>query len=157
MVAEPRILAVDDEESVRDAFVNALEDMPCVVGTASSGQEAVEKAQDGPLSLVFLDLKMPGMDGMEFLRRLRALDETAPVCIVTAFHGEFDSRLQAAEDEGIAFELLHKPIGQDAIVSLASDRISEGTRDALVRIRRALVDAEALRKRMALQMQTLSV
>ena len=119
MVAEPRILVIDDEESVRDAFVNALEDMPYVVETASSGQEAVEKAQDGSLSLVFLDLKMPEMDGVEVLRKIRAVDDAVPVYIVTAFYAEFLDRLQAAEDEGLSFQLLHKPIGQDAIRQVA--------------------------------------
>ncbi len=119
MVAEPRILVIDDEQSVRDAFIDALENLPYVVETASSGQEAVEKAQGGPLSLVFLDLKMPGMDGVEVLQKIRALDDAVPVYIVTAFHAEFLDRLQAAEDEGLSFQLLHKPIGQDAIRQVA--------------------------------------
>ena len=119
MVAEPRILVIDDEQSVRDAFLDALENLPYVVETASSGQEAVEKVQDEPLSLVFLDLKMPGMDGVEVLRKIRALDDAVPVYIVTAFYAEFLDCLQAAENEGLSFQLLHKPIGQDAIRQVA--------------------------------------
>ncbi len=115
MASQPRVLVIDDEQSVRDAFVNALEDMPYVVETAGDGEEALEKAKSSPVDLVFLDLKMPGMDGVEVLREIRALDETVPVYIVTAFYGEFLDRLQIAEDEGLTFQLLHKPIGQEAI------------------------------------------
>ena len=115
MVSQPRVLVVDDEESVRDAFVDALEDLPYVVDAASGGEEAVEKAKSSPVDLVFLDLKMPRMDGVEVLHKIRELDDAVPVYIVTAFHAEFLDRLQSAENEGLAFHLLHKPIGQEAI------------------------------------------
>ncbi len=119
-MSQPRVLVIDDEESVRDAFTDALEDMPYVVETASSGEEALEKAKSSPADLVFLDLKMPGMDGVEVLHSIRELDEAVPIYIVTAFHSEFLDRLQAAEEEGLAFQLLHKPIGQEAIRKVAA-------------------------------------
>ena len=115
MAVEARILVIDDEESVRDAFVDALEGMPFVVMTASGGPEALEILRGGPVSLVFLDLKMPGMDGVDVLRKIREADGAVPAYIVTAFYAEFLSRLQAAEDEGLAFQLLCKPVGQEAI------------------------------------------
>jgi len=120
MVPQPRVLVIDDEESVRDAFADALEDMPYVVDAASGGEEALAKAKSSPADLIFLDLKMPGMDGVEVLHHIRELDEAVPIYIVTAFHAEFLDRLQAAEDEGLAFQLLHKPIGQAAIRKVAS-------------------------------------
>ena len=120
MVSQPRVLVIDDEESVRDAFTDALEDMPYVVDAASSGDEALAKAKSSPADLIFLDLKMPGMDGVEVLHRIRELDEVVPIYIVTAFHSEFLDRLQAAEEEGLAFHLLHKPIGQEAIRKVAT-------------------------------------
>ena len=115
MAAQAQVLVIDDEESVRDAFVDALEGMSFVVRTASSGPEALEMVRSGPLALVFLDLKMPGMDGVEVLRKIREADEAVPVYVVTAFYAEFLSRLQAAEDEGLAFQSLCKPVGQEAI------------------------------------------
>ena len=119
-MSQPRVLVIDDEESVRDAFADALEDMPYVVEAASGGEEALSIAQSDPADLIFLDLKMPGMDGVEVLHEIRALDDTVPVYIVTAFHAEFLDRLQAAEEEGLAFQLLHKPIGQEAIRKVAT-------------------------------------
>jgi CheY-like chemotaxis protein len=115
VAAQERVLVIDDEESVRDAFVDALEGMPLVVMTACGGPEALERVRSGPVALVFLDLKMPGMDGVEVLRKIREADEAVPVYIVTAFYAEFLSRLQAAEDEGLAFRLLCKPVGPKAI------------------------------------------
>ncbi len=123
-MSQPRVLVIDDEESVRDAFTDALEDMPYVVETASSGEDALEKAKSSPADLVFLDLKMPGMDGVEVLHHIRELDEAVPIYIVTAFHTEFLDRLQAAEEEGLAFHLLHKPIGQEAIRKVAAAVLS---------------------------------
>ena len=118
-MSQPRVLVIDDEESVRDAFADALEDMPYVVEAVSGGEEALAKAQSDPADLIFLDLKMPGMDGVEVLHHIRELDAAVPVYIVTAFHAEFLDRLQAAEEEGLAFQLLHKPIGQEAIRKVA--------------------------------------
>jgi len=120
MVSQSRVLVIDDEESVRDAFADALEDMPYTVDTACSGEEALAKAKSSPADLIFLDLKMPGMDGVEVLHHIRELDETVPVYIVTAFHAEFLDRLRAAEEKGLAFQLLHKPIGQEAIRKVAT-------------------------------------
>ena len=115
MAAQAQVLVIDDEESVRDAFVDALEGMPLVVETACDGREGLEKARSDPVDLIFLDLKMPGMDGVEVLRKIREADEAVPVYVITAFYAEFLSRLQAAEDEGLVFQLLCKPIGQEAI------------------------------------------
>ena len=120
MVSQPRVLIIDDEESVRDAFADALEDLPYVVETVSGGEEALEKTKRSPADWVVLDLKMPGMDGVEVLHEIREMDEAVPIYIVTAFHAEFLDRLQAAEEEGLAFQLLHKPIGQEAIRKVAT-------------------------------------
>ena len=118
-MSQPRVLVIDDEQSVRDAFADALEGMPYVVDAARSGEEALAKAKSSPADLIFLDLKMPGMDGVEVLHHIRELDDAVPIYIVTAFHAEFLDRLQAAEEEGLAFHLLHKPIGQQAIRKVA--------------------------------------
>jgi len=120
IMSQPRVLVIDDEESVRDAFADALEDLPYIVEAVSDGEEALEKAKSSPADLVFLDLKMPGMDGVEVLHEIRQLDEVVPIYIVAAFHSEFLDRLQAAEEEGLSFQLLHKPIGQEAIRKVAT-------------------------------------
>lgn len=110
-----RILVIDDDESVRKAFELALEEGDHEVDTAASGMEGVEKVRSGRYGLIFLDLKMPGMDGIETLREIRKLDAEVPVYIVTAFEGEYIEELGKLEEEGISFELVNKPIGMDSI------------------------------------------
>ena len=74
-----RVLVVDDEAAIRDTMRMILEydGHECLV--AGAGQEALTIAERESPDLVFLDIKMPGMDGLEVLGRLRALNETLPV------------------------------------------------------------------------------
>ncbi len=110
-----RILVIDDELGVRKSFVLALEDMACIVDTAESGKKGIEMEKADPYHLIFLDLRMPGMNGVETLRALKKVDKTVLVYIVTAFHKEFFTGLKEAMADGIDFELLKKPIGLDQI------------------------------------------
>jgi DNA-binding response OmpR family regulator len=112
------VLVIDDDESVRKSFRLALEDTEFVVDTAESGEKGVEKAITTSYDLVFLDLKMPGMNGVETLRKLRKGGHVWPVYIVTAFHKEFLEELKNIEAEGIGFELAKKPLSSDQIVSI---------------------------------------
>jgi len=78
-----------------------------------------------PYDLIFLDLKMPGMNGVETLRELRKLDMDVPVYIITAFYGEFFDQLRTAEKDAISFEVMKKPVGADQI-SLVARSILDG-------------------------------
>ncbi len=111
-----RILAIDDDEVIRKSFTLALEDTGYEVDTAESGEKGIEMQQKAGYDLIFLDLKMPGLDGVETLKGLRKIDESVPIYVITAFHKEFTDRLKALIEEGIAFDLIEKPIGRDRIV-----------------------------------------
>ncbi|MFA5529424.1 MAG: response regulator [Thiohalomonadaceae bacterium] len=115
-----RILAIDDEEAVRDAFVLALSEAGYEVETASSGAEGVEKATRNPPALIFLDLRMPGMDGIATLRELYRCCPKVPVYIVTAFHPDYLDQLAQAAREGLRFGIASKPLTADQIRSIAS-------------------------------------
>lgn len=65
------ILVVDDEKNIRLTLSQSLEPLEISVQTAASGEEALEKLHKGLFGLLFLDLKMPGMDGMALLRRIK--------------------------------------------------------------------------------------
>lgn len=119
------ILVIDDERAVRKSFVLAFEDTDYMVETAESGLEGLHKAQSKRYNLIFLDLKMPGLNGVETLRELRKIDGDMPVYIVTAFHKEFLEQLKAIEEEGIAFEIAKKPLSIDQII-LITKGIMEG-------------------------------
>lgn len=115
---EKHILVIDDEPAVRNSFVLALEDTEFLVTTASSGTEGLEKFNKSKYHLIFLDLKMPGMSGIETLREIRKKDQDVPVYIITAFAEEFFGGLKGLSHENINFELMQKPIGMEAINEL---------------------------------------
>lgn len=83
-----KILVVDDEENIRELYRDELVEEGYRVELAENGFQALEKlATFGP-DLVTLDVKMPGIDGIEVLRRIREKDVNIPVLLLTAF-GEF--------------------------------------------------------------------
>ncbi len=113
------ILVIDDEDVIRKSFILALEDTGYRVETAKSGEEGIQKARETNFDLIFLDLKMPGLDGVETLRELWKIGQTVPIYITTAFYDDFIDKLQSAADDSISFFLLKKPVDGDEIRSIA--------------------------------------
>jgi DNA-binding response OmpR family regulator len=101
------ILIVDDEPNVRLGFRTALETAGYPVDEAMDGPNALDCLEQSPVALVLLDLRMPGLDGMEVLRRLRDAGNGVPVIIVTA-HGSIPEAVAAMKLGAIDF--LSKPI-----------------------------------------------
>ncbi len=122
------ILVIDDEESVRKSYLLALEDAPYKVDSAASGEEGLAKLKKKKYDLMFLDLKMPGLNGVETLSEIRKINEKVPVYIVTAFHSEFAEGLKSLQKQGIDFELLSKPIGAEQIIAVCQAAL-EGVAD----------------------------
>jgi len=83
-----KILVVDDEEFIRELYRDELVEEGYRVELAADGAEALAKMGTFRPDLVTLDVKMPGLDGIEVLRRIREKDASVPVLLVTAF-GEF--------------------------------------------------------------------
>ncbi len=79
-----RVLVIDDDPSITSALKRGLAYQGFTVDTAHSGTEGLAMAREQPPDVVLLDVMMPGMDGYEVLRRLRAADEQLPVLMVTA-------------------------------------------------------------------------
>jgi excisionase family DNA binding protein len=82
-----RILVVDDDEVIRLLFKDTLEEEGHSVVTASTSTEGIEFIKRGDFDLVFLDLKMPDMDGAELLKQLRGLKPRLPVTVITGYPG----------------------------------------------------------------------
>ena len=120
-----RILVIDDDLAVRKSFALTLEDTDCQVDTAESGEAGIDKASNTEYDLIFLDLRMPGINGVETLIRLRDSESKAPIYIVTAFHEEFTDQLRIAADEGYEFEVMQKPIESKDLISI-TEAILEG-------------------------------
>lgn len=100
------ILVVDDEKNIRETLCQALETLPLEVHAAVDGTDAVGKLQERSYGLILLDLKMPGMDGMEVLRRVRKSQPEIRIIIVTA-HGTIESAVEATRLGAVDF--IQKP------------------------------------------------
>jgi two-component system nitrogen regulation response regulator NtrX len=121
-----RILVVDDELEIRRSVRMILEYEGYDVLEASSGPEGIALVEKESPDLVFLDVKMPGMDGLEALQRIRAVSETLPVVIISG-HGTVSTAVEATKAG--AFDFIEKP--------LASERVLLTIRNALDQTRLA--------------------
>jgi DNA-binding NtrC family response regulator len=107
-----RILAVDDDEIAGQLLAEILLEEGYDVETVGSGREAVNRLGTGSYDLVVTDLKMPGLDGLEVLKRYKEKSPETPVILVTAF-GSMGSAIEVMK-EG-AFDYVSKPFKEDEI------------------------------------------
>jgi len=115
-----KIVVVDDEPSVRDAFELALDGLEYEVLTACNGEEGVELVKKVNPDLVFLDLKMPKMNGVAALRQIKKYSPSIPVYIVSAFQKEFFSELEQVVKDGYSFNIAQKPLSGEQIREIVS-------------------------------------
>lgn len=115
MTGKISILIVDDEESVRDSLYNWFIEDGYHVECAANAKEALNLIEQKEFSIVLADLKMPGMDGLEMQRRIKALNPEAIVIIMTAF-ATVDSAVRALKDG--AFDYITKPFDPDDLSHL---------------------------------------
>ncbi len=118
-----KILVVDDEKGVRHSFRKILGRCGYDVITAENGTEAVEKAGSENPDLVIMDVTMPGMDGLETLRRLKSGNHSLTVIMMTAY--STSERAITAMKYG-AYDYLTKPFDNDALISLVRKAIMDG-------------------------------
>src|ERR1041384_4571311 len=103
---KPRILVIDDEAPIRDSLKMTLEYEGYEFIGAATGQEGLALAEREAPDMVLLDIKMPGMDGMDVLTRLRAMNEALPIVMISA-HGTTPPAVEAIKKGAIDF--LEKP------------------------------------------------
>ena len=117
---KPRILVIDDESAIRTSLKMTLEyeGYDCVL--AATGPEGLSLLEREAPDLVLLDVKMPGMDGLEVLEKIRAANETIPVVVVSG-HGTISTAVDATKKG--AFDFIEKPF--------ASERVLVSLRNAL--------------------------
>jgi len=121
-----RILVVDDEAEIRRSVRMILEYEGYEVIEASSGPDAIALVEREAPDLVFLDIKMPGMDGLDALQRIRASNDALPVVIISG-HGTVSTAVEATKAG--AFDFIEKP--------LTTERVLVTIRNALDRTRLA--------------------
>lgn len=108
------ILIIDDEDGLRNTLSRILHKIGCVVVGAATGNEALRLLSLSPYDLVFLDLRLPDMDGLQVLQQIRNYDPKLPVILFTAY-GSMDSALKAMHLG--ATDYLLKPIDPDQLIS----------------------------------------
>src|SRR5438067_2814972 len=124
---KPRILIIDDEAPIRDSLKMTLEYEGYDVIGAATGQEGLALAEREAPDLVLLDVKMPGMDGIEVLERLRNMNDSLPVVVVSG-HGTISTAVEATKKG--AFDFIEKPFASERVlVSLRNALDSRQLRD----------------------------
>lgn len=121
-MADCDVLVVDDQAGVRYLLYEVFKEIGYKVEVASSGQEALDKFKELQPRAVLLDVKMPGMSGLEVLELLRKMSEEVRVVIMTAY-GEMDM-VQKAREKGIEHFIV-KPFDIEDVRSVVR-RLVEG-------------------------------
>lgn len=108
LFAKTYILVIDDDATIRQMFKAVLAEDRYYVAVAEDGAEALESVKAQDFDLIFLDLKMPGLSGVETLRRIRQIDDKLPVVIITGYP---DSELMDKALELGPLGVIKKPFG----------------------------------------------
>jgi len=124
------ILIVDDDAAMRDALSEAVRDLGHDPRTAVSGQDALTTLDQEAVSAVFLDLRMPGMDGLEVLRCIRARQRPPAVTVLTA-HATATNTIEAMRLG--AFDHLTKPIGREDLARVLKGMLASATEPRVAR------------------------
>lgn len=116
------ILVVDDEASVRDSLYQWFKADGYRVDTAEEATSALKKLQESSWDIILLDIKMPGMDGIELQNRIKQIDKNIVTIIITAY-AAVDTAIQALKDG--AFDYVTKPIDPDDLSKLIRNAIEK--------------------------------
>src|SRR5919107_794940 len=131
-----RILVIDDEAAIRDSLKMTLEYEGYEFIGAATGQEGLALAERDAPDLVLLDVKMPGMDGIEVLERLRNMNDALPVVVVSG-HGTISTAVEATKKG--AFDFIEKPFASERVlVSLRNALDHRALRDENRSLKRAV-------------------
>lgn len=113
-----KLLVIDDEQPVLEMLELSLSSEGYEVFIAQSGEEGLRIFEDQEPKLVITDIKMPGVDGIEVLKRIKVLDDEAEVVVITG-HGDMDSAISALQHG--ASDFITKPV-RDEVLMLSLDR-----------------------------------
>ena len=136
-MTKKRILVVDDDESLRWVTQAQLQQSGYEVNAAANGNEGLESIQRTPPDLVITDLKMPGMSGLELLKKIRADYPEILVIVVTAF-GTVETAVEAMK--GGAYDYITKPVNMDELRLIVSRGLEHLDLKEEVRLLRSNLD-----------------
>jgi YesN/AraC family two-component response regulator len=125
-MSDRSVLIVDDEKNIRLTLAMALEKLNIPVDTAVNGEEALKKLAEKSYALMLLDLRMPGIDGLEVLRRVPEIRPEVKVVIITAW-GSIEAAVEAMKLGAVDF--LQKPFDAEDVRKLVSSLLDQATRE----------------------------
>jgi len=108
-----QILIVDDEQPIRESLSGLFEDEGYLVSTSASGEEAVARFRKNPADCVFLDIWMPGIDGLETMARLKQINPDVPIIMMSG-HATIDTAVKATKQG--AFDFIEKPFSLEKLL-----------------------------------------
>jgi len=123
-MAKTNILVVDDLRSIRLTLGGILEDEGHNVVTVENGYEAIEAARKTHFDAIFMDIKMPGINGVQTFREIKRVDPKAAVVMMTAYSVE--DLVREALEEG-AYAIVYKPFDIDKIIAIIEELLHEKT------------------------------
>ena len=142
MDKQASLLVVDDENVVRESLGKWFEEEGYVVETATSAREALLKMARQRWDLALLDIKMPGMDGLELHRKIREVDGETIVIIMTGY-ASVETAVQALKDG--AYDYITKPFDPDDLARLVRKALEHRqVKEENVRLRESLAEAQAV-------------
>jgi FixJ family two-component response regulator len=122
-VARGRVVSiVDDDQSVREALMSLLRSAGHAVRAFDSAEDFLGSVHLPGMGCVLLDLRMPGMNGLELQERLAAAKVRIPIIFLTA-HGDEDARVRALRAGAVGF--LRKPINEDILLAAVNAALGE--------------------------------
>ena len=121
MNASRKVLVVDDDPVVRKSFDRVLSGKGYAVITAESGEEALRKLNEEKYDLVYTDIRMPGMSGLEVAEQVKARKPWTPVVIITGYP-TVDSAKQAVRLG--AYDYVAKPVGPQDVINVTDGAIT---------------------------------
>ncbi|MFA7418356.1 MAG: sigma-54 dependent transcriptional regulator [Melioribacteraceae bacterium] len=116
------ILIVDDERIVRESFHHWFEEENYIVDTAEDGETALKKYAKDKFDLLLVDMKMPGMSGLELLSKIKAIDQDAIIILITAF-SSVPTAITALKNG--AYDYVTKPIDPDELAHLVKKALEQ--------------------------------
>jgi FixJ family two-component response regulator len=125
-MSDRSVLIVDDEKNIRLTLSMALDKLNIPVDTAVNGEEALNKLAGKSYALMLLDLRMPGIDGMEVLKRVLEIRPEVKVVIITAW-GSIEAAVEAMKLGAVDF--LQKPFDAEDVRGLVSSLLDQATQE----------------------------
>jgi FixJ family two-component response regulator len=125
MVSPPLISVVDDNDSVRESLRGLIRSVGFAVETFPSAEEFLNSDHLPDTQCLILDVRMPGMDGLELRRRLVGSNRNVPTVFITA-HGDAAARSQALKDGAVDY--LFKPFNEQALLNAINEALRGAAR-----------------------------